>query len=204
LGTSDLTEEKRLLEEANFLAFEDMIREGLRKRQQERANGDENEVNQFTGEGIVPATDSPLVTEHRQARLSKILDGDTHSALPPPPPSNLLPPSPPPLDVTTSGHKVDASIFGDEDVVSGPVDRSATVPPPPPAVWASHLTSDSSRDVTAERFEAEVEEEQRIEAEWTAKVEEDEDENEDGPHIDADDVQEAYGMEVACIRTETR
>lgn len=62
-----MTEEKRLQEEANFLAFEDMMREGLRRRAEREAvegqDENENKVNIFTREPIVPVRKDPMVLQ---------------------------------------------------------------------------------------------------------------------------------------------
>jgi dynein assembly factor 1 len=99
-----LREVKRLEDEANFLAFERMIKEGLeaRRRRQEDGDGEgegDDGVNPFSGEPIVPAQDCELVRQAREEANERLINNDNiifsdaDADLPPPP--ARAPPRPP-------------------------------------------------------------------------------------------------------------
>lgn len=76
-----IREEKRLKEEANFLAFEKMMIEGQKKRAQNNILKKENEngtntlkpeFNPFSGEKIIPTKDCNLVREYRNERWGNV------------------------------------------------------------------------------------------------------------------------------------
>lgn len=130
-----LTEVKRLEEEANFLAFEEMMREGLELRRQREAEaqaegGEETreQVNAFTNEPIVPIQETDAAKVFREARCERYFNKDSSKD----PTADL--PLPPPRAPAAS--KESQSIFGDADVVDlmdGAAMAPALMPPTPPS-----------------------------------------------------------------------
>lgn len=79
-----IKDEKKAKEEANFLAFEKMMREGKAERERrEQELRDQGElppapvqINQFSGEKIIPIKDCDMVRNAREERWKKVVDTD--------------------------------------------------------------------------------------------------------------------------------
>eukprot|EP01036_Dinobryon_divergens_P024629 gene24629-33098_t len=122
-----IRKEKDELDERNFRAFEQLMREGqeirrLRELEQAQSLTGTVEVNPFSGEEIIRVPESEELKRVREARWG-ITESHVNTALPPPPPVEVKPPSPPEAAILIDSKR---DQLNEEDAFS-------LLPPPPPA-----------------------------------------------------------------------
>ena len=126
-----IRQEKKDADEANYRAFEKLMKEGIeikRQREEEKKtlNGDEDgenvdaNINPFTGSKIIDVPESENITKNRKERWDKVLGGGTlRPDAPPLPPADSeiaamagekidsLPPAPPTARVAVDLEELD-------------------------------------------------------------------------------------------------
>ena len=118
-----IRKEKDELDERNFRAFEQLMREGqeirrLREMEQAQSITGTAEVNPFSGEDIIPVPESEELKRVREARWG-ITESHVNTALPPPPPVEVKPPEAVILVDSKRDHFHEADAY-------------TLLPPPPP------------------------------------------------------------------------